>query len=176
MRRLTAVLVGVGLFVLVVALPALGHGDFESARPGPGSDLATPPSRLAITLTEPPAPGTVLRVFDGCGRDLVAAPSRSDRVIETRLAQGQPGRWRVQYRAISAVDGHSTRGSYRFTVRGRRDCTSAKKSPQISGGEDTLIESDDPPEETTDFPIVPFALGSIAVIAVAVVLRGIASR
>ncbi len=176
MPRAFAALLGAGLFTFSLTMPAHGHGEFESARPEPGSALKAAPSAVAITLTEPPAPGTVVKVTDGCGRNVARDSSRDGQVVQAALAEGQPGRWRVQFRAISAVDGHSTRGSYKFRVRGRRDCTVDKKSPEISGGEDTLIESDDPPEEGSDFPIVPFAIGSVLVIAVAAVLRGIATR
>ncbi len=169
-----AVSLGMVALVLAIAPVALAHGEFQSATPKPGSVARTPPKEVSVTLTEPPARGTVLKVFDGCARNLVRDTSRSDLVLEAALGDGQPGRWAVEFRAISSVDGHSTRDAYGFKVRGKRDC-SKDEPAQISGGAGTQIEAR-PEVEGTDFPIVPFAIGSVAVISAALVLRRVAGR
>ena len=138
--------------------------------------MASPPRKVAITLTEAPAPGTEISVIDGCRRDLVTDISRSGEVVEAALKKGQPGKWTVRFRSVSAVDGHTSRDTFDFTVTGKKDCSKPKKeepTPEdsIAGGEDTQVASDDLPDEGSSFPIVPFAIGSVVVIAGALLLR-----
>ncbi|HWL65091.1 MAG TPA: copper resistance CopC family protein [Actinomycetota bacterium] len=175
-RGLAAGVVAI-LVVLSVPGPVAAHGEFESAQPEPDSEVGRPPRTVAITLTEPPSPGTVVAVTDGCSRDLVTDIQNSDDVVRAALKKGQPGKWTVRFRAVSAVDGHTSRDSFAFKVTGKKDCSKPdrkEKSPdvQVEGGEDTQISSDDFPEdEGSSFPIVPFAIGSVVVIAGAVLLR-----
>ncbi|HYI44000.1 MAG TPA: copper resistance CopC family protein [Actinomycetota bacterium] len=163
----------VGL-VLAPALPAWGHGDLQSSDPAADSVVRKAPKSVSITLSEGPGPGTQVRVADGCNRSLVVDQDRSGETITLGLKKGEPGTWDVRYKAISAVDGHTSRGTFAFKVKGKRDCSRPKPDTDIDGGEDTIIRSED--QTDGGFPIVPFALGSLAIIGIALVLRRAQSR
>jgi methionine-rich copper-binding protein CopC len=164
----------VGL-VLSPALPAWGHGELQSSDPVADSVIKKPPKSVSITLSEGPGPGTQVRVADGCNQNVVVDLTRSGETARMSLKKGQPGNWDVRYRVVSAVDGHTSLGTFSFKVKGKRDCSPKKPDTEIAGGEETIIDSDDPPDDG-GFPIVPAALGSLAIIGLALVLRRAQSR
>lgn len=174
MRRLSFVFVVVA--IAVPAGPARAHGDIEVAHPAQGSTVAEPPREVSVHLAEPAAPGSQLTVIDGC-KDAVGSEPRIDgEMFTTAVSGGQPGRWRVKVRSISSIDGHLVRESFSFKVRGKKDCSVAE-SP---AGEDDADPNDEvelgdpqPPLENdeTSFPIVPFALGTVVVVGLALALR-----
>src|SRR5436309_14080000 len=63
-----------------------------------------------------------LKVSDGCGGEVVKTAGASDDDVKAALMSGQPGKWDVRWRIISADDGHVTRGSFSFAVAGKPDC------------------------------------------------------
>ncbi len=177
-QRWATIVFPVFLLVLVMAGPALAHGDLESAEPEADSTVRKAPEEVVLTLTEPPGPGTSVTVHDGCVRDVVVDLSQSSSEVRARLKDGQPGNWHVRYRTVSSVDGHTVRGTYSFFVKGKHDCSQPKESPaddaEIAGGEDTRIRPED--EGASGFPLIPFTIGSVVVIGIALVLRRAATR
>ena len=168
--------------VLVGAVPSWGHGELGSTDPAADSIVRKVPKVISITLTEPPGPGTTVRVSDGCHSHLDYGVSRSDGVLEATMGaneQGEPGRWQVRFKAVSAIDGHTTRGKFGFTVRGRRQCHPRKPKGadlnRVGGGEGTIIKNPDPPDDGS-FPIRLFVIGSLVLIGLAFAMRRIASR
>lgn len=158
--------------LLCLASAAQAHGDLQSSDPAAGAEVQKTPRSISLTLTEPPGPGTTVRVVDGCRRNVAAAVKRSGSVVDVELADPQPGKWTVRYRSVSSVDGHAVKGSYRFAVKGQRGSCTRKSSveDEVAGGEDTRIEPEDV-EDTGSFPVIPFAIGSVVVIALAFILR-----
>ena len=163
-------------WLLLCAAPALAHGDLQGSTPEDGSSVAKRPKQISLTLTEPPGAGTTVQITDGCKRNVPANVEQSGQDVTAAVNGGKPGRWHVRFRAVSSVDGHTTKGGIRFTVRGKKDCSKPRDGDNvdIGGGSDTLIESDDPPEST--FPVVPVVIGSAVVIGIAFVLRKISSQ
>ncbi|MBI2867640.1 MAG: copper resistance protein CopC [Chloroflexi bacterium] len=115
--------------VLAVGLPVFGgrhrvfaHANLSRAEPAPDTALADPPQRVAIWFTEPLEPAfSEVRVLDARGRQVDnrdSAVDRSDRTAMTVTLPPLPeGVYTVAWKNLSAVDGHSVRGSYVFSIR-----------------------------------------------------------
>ena len=169
----------VGLCLLVVAGPASAHGDLHGTDPEPGSTLGKAPRSVSVTLTEAPGPGSILKVSDGCSDDAGEKVSLEGSKLVAQVPDGQPGDWVLRYRAVSSVDGHVTRGSVHFVVRGKKDCSEPdpeETDTQIGGGTDTRVANPDPPGDGSGFPVVPVAIGSAVLVGLALVLRRASAR
>lgn len=153
--------------------PAFAHGEVEKRSPPPGARVAKAPAHVSITFTEAPAEGALLRVLDGCKKNIVPEPLIAERTLHSLLDPSQPGRWKVVYRVISAEDGHLTKGSYKFTVKGTKDCSSGDDA-QI--GPATSPITPDPPSDEGGFPLVPVAVGGGLVLIAALAIRVASGR
>ncbi|MDQ3941040.1 MAG: copper resistance protein CopC [Actinomycetota bacterium] len=161
-----------GLVLASIGGPARAHGDLRGTDPEAEARLKKAPNVVTVTLTEPPAKGSTLSVRDGCRKQVVLSSGpdpHTEGILIADLARGRPGRWQASYRAISSVDGHLTRGRFAFTVAGRKDCSNDPDDVDLGGGEDTRVNA--PPDAGSSFPLVPFAIGTAAVIVLALVLR-----
>jgi methionine-rich copper-binding protein CopC len=163
---------------IALAGPAGAHGEIESSDPAPESRVRRAPGSVAITFTEAPTAQAVLEVTDGCRRKVGQGVDVADATATVRTATGQPGRWQVSYRVISAADGHETKGKYAFTVAGKKDCTpDPKPTDEPKGDEDPAAPNDKAsPDDSDDTggssaPVVPIALGAAALIVVALLVR-----
>lgn len=168
-----AVFLGFALLV-VAASAASAHGAYTSSSPAKGERLEATPDEVRVTLTEEPAHGSTIRVTDGCGRNVVEHVNLEGPdlvgIVGGEIAP-EPGAWRVRFRSISAVDGHAARGSFAFKVRGERDCARGEgPTDEESESPDT---SSQPPivNDDTSFPWIPFALGTLVLVVVALVAR-----
>lgn len=169
----------VASLVVLSAAPAAGHGDITSSRPEAGARLNRAPQQVRLVLAEPPAQGSDVTVVDPCGDEVSGEPQRDGETISVSVDGGRPGRWRVQLRSISSVDGHVISDRFAFRVAGKRDCSPDENA---AGPDDNADEEADdeissrPPIENDDpgsgFPVVPFALGTVVVVGIAVALRG----
>lgn len=166
------------LFVaLVAAAPAAAHGDIASSSPEAGARVKRAPRQVRLVLAEPPAAGSDLRVIDACGERVSGQPTRDGDNIAVSIDGGRPGRWQVRLRSISSVDGHTISEGFAFRVAGKRDCSAESTENEPSDDEtDQIDTSSRPPiendEQGSSFPVVPFALGTIVVVGVAIALRG----
>lgn len=166
--------------VVLAAAPAYSHGDVGSTIPEAGSTLKGPPDHLIINFTEPPAKPSVVVVHDGCNDNIIDEVEFEDRVAHVYLTDGQPGTWKVSYQVVSAADGHRTKGSYALKVQGKADCSD---KPENGGGGGNGNDAGDEgtaagprggggtDADESPFPMVPVALGSAAVIVLALVAR-----
>jgi len=163
------------LLVIAWSPVARAHGDLVSTIPKQDSKLKKPPDHLIINFTEPPAKGSVVTVRDGCRDDVVDELDFEERVGHVFLSEGRPGDWKVSYKVISAADGHKTAGSYSLTVAGKADCSEKPpkdEPPKDNGsGEGPQATGDGGDDDESSFPVVPVALGSLGVIALALVAR-----
>lgn len=119
-RRLLLISVLAGLFLTVPASAAHAHAVLIGASPTPNIGLGTPPRAVTLRFSEPVRlPPSSIRVRDERGRDLV----RSLRLIptdpqsmEAAIALLPRGIYRVEWKTVSTLDGHTIRGSYQFGV------------------------------------------------------------
>ncbi len=126
-RTLTALLLAVtvlvaGPMVLGPATPAVrAHAQLLSASPAPGQSVPEPPGELRLVFSERLEPaGTGVDVLDPDGRALVTgggAPETGDpRTLVVPLPPLEEGLHTVQWRSLSADDGHAAQGTYAFAV------------------------------------------------------------
>lgn len=171
MRRLAAGF----LLALLTSTTAGAHGVYTASSPKEGDRIGLIPHEVRVTLTEAPAQGSTIRVTDGCGRD-VAEAVRLDGSDLIGVVGGEihpePGRWKVAFRSISSVDGHASKDSYSFKVRGQRDCARAE-GPTVEETESPETSSKPPiaNDESSSFPWIPFGLGTLVLVVVALVAR-----
>ncbi|MDQ4065520.1 MAG: copper resistance protein CopC, partial [Actinomycetota bacterium] len=120
--------------------------------------------------------------IDGCGDDVVTDIQRDDRTVRLALATGQPGRWRVEYRVISALDGHLVRGDFAFRVAGERDCTAAgdgDETPPAGGtaDDDEIVGPGlQMPDDGGTGPLVPMLAIGGGIVLAAFVIRKMTHR
>lgn len=166
------------LLAALVALPgvAQAHGDVRDSSPAAGTRVTKPPKELTVILAEPAAQGSTVVVTDGCEREVSGSLDIKRDILTTPIADGRPGRWLVNLRSISAVDGHAIKEAFTFDVAGKKDCTAEEGDavePDTDISPDTSSRAPivNPDEDGTSFPVVPFALGTVAVVAVALAVR-----
>lgn len=159
--RLGALLIlGMAMTVAQAGI-AWPHAALQGSDPEHGARLdETPPSAI-VTYAEPPTTASVFHVFDGCSSDVASDVTVLNDTIEATIDEGQPGRWRVEWRVISAVDGHLTTDGVSFRVSGEPDCT------------DVAVDdsADDEPGSQGGLPLVPLAIATVVVVALATVVR-----
>lgn len=167
------VLAGMMLCLAAAATPAGAHGDIQATDPEPLTTVRRAPRSIAVTFTEAPTAQAVMKVTDGCKRNVAQGVDVADATATVRVATGQPGKWQVSYRVISSLDGHLTRGGYAFTVAGKKDCTPDEKPSDDPGDGPTQAAppDDDESPEGSGAPVVPIALGAAALIVVAFLVR-----
>lgn len=116
--------IGVALLLLLLATTARAwaHANLLQANPVPNSTNAEPPSRITLRFTETLDPSNSgIELLDGEGQTIgTPSPSALDRSDPAALVLQLPtladGVYTVSWRALSAVDGHLTRGAYGFIV------------------------------------------------------------
>jgi methionine-rich copper-binding protein CopC len=159
---------------LTIPGKAFAHGDIESTIPEAGSKLGKAPNHLIINFTEAPTKDAVFKVLDGCGRDVIDQAAVQGGTGHIFLGSGaEPGKWKVSYKVVSAVDGHPSKGSYGLTVKGKRDCGGAGGG-NGAGGAGNAAGDGAPPSDDGDggsFPVVPVALGTVGLVALAFLAR-----
>ncbi len=127
MRRITVFLL-VGLLTLLVTLPLtakiLAHADYARSEPAADAMLATPPTQVKVWFTQElfrREGENWLRVTgpDGTRVDLddTAVDDNDRTLLVVNLTDAQAdGAYRVEWRALSADDGHPKEGEFGFVV------------------------------------------------------------
>lgn len=165
--------VGVGLGV-----PAAAHADLVSSDPADGAILATAPSAITLTFSDP-------LFVDGVQMSLVTeegtvVPSDPPTVDETTAslpwpAAAGPGSYEVGFRVVSA-DGHPVSGAISFTVQAGAAEATAAQTIAPTGSPAALTAATEPASqtETTDpmMPVSPLILGAALLAALAVAIAG----
>lgn len=169
------------------ALPARAHGILHHAEPAPDSTVGKAPNEIVALLTEPPVPNGKFVVKDGCDRTVNEDFEVDNALITAAVSAAQPGLWHVRFDFISEVDGHRYEETYAFKVAGKRDCskprsgghddegtheeTGSGDASSDNAGSGSEAAPADEGEAQGSFPIVPVALGSVALVGVALLAR-----
>jgi copper transport protein len=102
------------------AVPAYGHANYVRSNPAADARLVKPPSEVRVSFSEPPDPrGSAIQVLDATGQrwDLgTTAASDETNGLKVGLKAIGDGGYTVAWTAVSAVDGHETKGSFAFVV------------------------------------------------------------
>ena len=107
----------------VWAPQAQAHASLKTSDPAANASLATSPSQILLTFTEPPDPSlSIVKVVDASGKPapgVGAAQSVSGQSAELSVPVRKPlpkGVYTVNWRSVSAVDGHVEVGAFAFGV------------------------------------------------------------
>ena len=175
-RSLRALLGTACLVLALWASPAGAHGDLQSTIPEKGSKLEKVPDHLIINFTEAPTKQSLVSVKDGCKDEVVDELQFDGNVAHVFLSKGQPGKWKVSYKVVSAIDGHRTNGSYSLDVTGQADCSANNggSDPDDKGagpGPNAADPDNGEDGDESSFPVVPVVIGSLGLVALALVAR-----
>ena len=115
------------ILLLIAALsalaagPAFAHARLESADPKVGATVAAAPARIRLKFSEVirlGGSGVMLTGPDGHGhllQPLTQDPADVRAVLAPTPTGLQPGRYKVEWRALSS-EGHHTQGDFTFTI------------------------------------------------------------
>ena len=115
---------------LLLALPAMprplgavtaAHSQLVSSIPGAGESVVASPPELRLEFSESIASGyTSFDLLDGTGKTLLlsvgSVDATDDHLLVAALPQLGPDTYSVDWRALSAADGHVTEGAFTFAV------------------------------------------------------------
>ena len=113
-----------GCFVLAIALlalapaAALGHAGLIRSDPAVGAALGASPSAVRLTFSEQPqASLSRVRVLDARGAPVKTAPlARAGLSLAVPVSRLPRGLYTVDWRVVSAVDGHASFGKFAFGI------------------------------------------------------------
>jgi len=120
MRRLAAVFACVLGGAVLMGGAAEAHANYVRSNPDSDARLVKPPAEVRIVFSEPPDPkGSEIQVLDMNGkrydkRDV--GPSGDANGLRVSVEPIPDGGYLVAWTATSAVDGHTTKGSFAFVV------------------------------------------------------------
>ena len=108
-------------FLTVVAQPVLAHAVPVSSLPAPNEILEEAPSEIFIEFNEPVVPTfSRISVLTQAGDEVdvgeLTAVSPENRTLSVSLPELNDGAYLVSWQVLSAVDGHTTSGTYSFGV------------------------------------------------------------
>src|SRR5205085_1482227 len=123
LKRLRILTVAAGLALAgaaVGAAPASAHANYVKSNPAADARLVRPPTEIRVSFSEPPAPnGSAIEVLDEKGARWDQGPavaSGEPNGLKVALKPIGDGGYTVAWTAVSAVDGHETKGSFAFVV------------------------------------------------------------
>lgn len=132
------------LAAVLCAPPAAAHANYVSSEPPQGARLAVAPARVSVALSqEVDTAGSLLTVLDAGGRrldngDLVVEGDAQPRLAVTLVPDLGDGAYRVEWKALSRVDHHTTQGSFGFAV-GNFTPPEAEQSSNNAPGAGSLV-------------------------------------
>ncbi len=121
MKRFLALATALGIAGAIAgATPASAHANYVRSNPAADARLVRPPVEVRVAFSEPPDPkGSSIQVLDETGQrwDLGnTAPSDESNGLKVGLKPIGNGGYLVSWTAVSAVDGHETKGTFAFVV------------------------------------------------------------
>lgn len=139
-----------GLLLAWPALPrpfgstAAAHSQLVSSIPGAGEALDAPPAELRLQFSEPITGGyTSFDLLDGTGKTLLLSAGTvdptDDHLLVGTLPTLKPDTYTVDWRALSAADGHVTEGAFTFAVTSGPGSSGGSVAQQVPAqGTDTI--------------------------------------
>ncbi|MDX2162658.1 MAG: FixH family protein [bacterium] len=120
MRRITLLMILVGM-VLSSAIRASAHANLIESEPPANAVLETPPSVIRLSFTEPLEPAfsrIIVRGADGLPVPLpeAALDANDPYVLILPIPMLDNGTYSVEWRVVSAADGHPTSGAFPISI------------------------------------------------------------
>lgn len=111
------------LLAIALVSSAMGHAEPQRVFPGVGAILVDRPAEVVLVMTQEmsrEAGANDIDVFDDRGIEVTEVPASIDNADRRRLtvplpASVAPGEYTVRWKTLSAEDGDTAEGSYRFT-------------------------------------------------------------
>ena len=120
MRRIAVVVACILSGAVLMGGAASAHANYVRSNPASDARLVRPPSEVRIEFSEPPDPrGSDIQVLDTTGKrhdKSDVAPSGDPNGLRVSLDPIADGGYTVAWTTTSAVDGHTTKGSFAFVV------------------------------------------------------------
>lgn len=146
MRFGLALLCGLAVFAVSVQL-AFAHAEPALIRPGDKSVLTSPPSEVAITMSQEMFDdgkgSNDIDVLDSTGKEVTTVAAVLDRNDRTRLSVPlpttlAPGAYTVKWKTLSADDGDAAQGELAFTYdpNGTANPGTEELKPDVLGGDE----------------------------------------
>jgi copper resistance protein C len=177
-----ALLLALMTALLLAPIRAEAHSELEASKPADGSTVNKPPDHIVLTFSEEPTQDSVVKVMDGCSKNLADDSFVAGNKFHVQIVDGTGGDYLVEYSLISAEDGHATKGSFTFSVKGEVDCS--KDEPADDKKDDSKDDADtadqdqasggtEPTSDEGDSssPMMLILLGGLAAIVIAVIAR-----
>lgn len=101
----------------LLGAPCFAHAKLQSSVPSNGSQLTEAPKTLTLKFDDD-AQLAVLKLI-GAGKEIPIALDKTDKAASTftvGLPALLPGKYQVRWTAVSADDGHVTKGSFSFSI------------------------------------------------------------
>src|SRR6266511_2858610 len=116
------------VFVAVIlatgSRPASAHAELVGTTPKAGTRVGTAPGAVVLTFSETMEPRLSKAVVTTPDGGRVTGPGSGTR-ITVPLTTNAPGVYRVAWKVVSADDGHTTTGSFQFSVATTPDAAAA---------------------------------------------------
>lgn len=120
MRRLAVIVACVLGGAALLGSVADAHANYVRSNPGADARLVKPPTEIRIEFSEPPDPrSSEIQVLDTNGKrhdKNDVGPSGDPNGLRVSLEPISDGGYLVAWTTTSAVDGHTTKGSFAFAV------------------------------------------------------------
>lgn len=103
----------------MLAGPCMAHAKLQSSSPANAAQLTEPPKTLTLNFNEA-AQLAVLKLLNG-GKEIPIAMDKKAKASQSfsfPLPALAAGNYTVQWTAVAADDGHVTKGSFAFSIRG----------------------------------------------------------
>jgi methionine-rich copper-binding protein CopC len=116
---LRSALMAAGVAAMLLAGPAFGHAKLLRTVPAADAQLPAAPASLTLTFNENVRLAVLTLTADGktipvtVDRSLPPAPQ-----VSVPLPALTAGKYQVQWSALSAADGHVTKGTFSFVIAG----------------------------------------------------------
>jgi len=119
-RGLLAALVAASVLLLLGGAAA-AHANYVKSNPASDAQLTRAPTEVRVTFSEPPdARGSDVAVLDASGdrldKRVVTVVSDEPNTLRVSLGAIADGGYIVAWTALSAIDGHETKGAFAFAV------------------------------------------------------------
>jgi methionine-rich copper-binding protein CopC len=170
--------VGVLLFLITVAGPALAHSDLVSSTPEDGQVLTAAPSSVSLTFNEPISDtGAAVVVKGDEGRiDTPSSLTVDGSTVSVEVdARAPGGGYTVAYRVVSA-DGHVITGSLRYAVEEAEPATSTAAPETPDATPEVAPAATDTDDSSGGLPAVGWLLAVLGVAGAALAAVVLAGR
>jgi copper resistance protein C len=110
-------LLALALCGIVLAAPCMAHAKLQSSTPSNNAKLTQAPKTLTLNFNEAARLAVLKLVRDG---QEISVPldkdAKAGQTFTLTLPALSPGNYTVQWSALSADDGHVTKGSFTFSI------------------------------------------------------------